>query len=119
MLIQLEVQMQLAIVNITVLIYPISQEFLNGILDQQGIAKCLNPLKSWTKFEKQFCNNLNLGYEKHKTKIYAGRSFVDYSGSAARRAFGDLPKIQSFAISFNQMESPVFKQRSFRIAEHI
>ena len=31
---------------------------------------CLSPLNSWTKFGKQFCNNLNLGYEKHQTKIY-------------------------------------------------
>jgi len=31
---------------------------------------CLNPLKSWTKFEKQFCNNLILGHEKFKTKVY-------------------------------------------------
>ena len=32
---------------------------------------CLSPLNSWTKFGKQFCNNLNLGYEKHQTKIYS------------------------------------------------
>ena len=40
--------------------------FIIDIVDK----KCLSPLNSWTKFGKQFCNNLNLGYEKHQTKIY-------------------------------------------------
>jgi hypothetical protein len=41
----------------------------------------INSLKEmcWTKFEKQFCNNLILGYEKHKTK-FTPSSLVDYSG---------------------------------------
>lgn len=46
MLIQFEVQMQLAIVIITVLICPISQEFLNWIFDQEGIAKDTHDLNN-------------------------------------------------------------------------
>ena len=57
MLIQFEVQMQLAIVIITVLICPISQEFLNGILDQKGIAKDMHDLNNRpVQFEVVFNN---------------------------------------------------------------
>jgi hypothetical protein len=31
---------------------------------------CLSPLNSWTKFKKQFCNQLNLGNEQNQKKIH-------------------------------------------------
>jgi len=49
--------MQLAIVIITGLICPMSQEFLNGILDQQGIAKNTHDLNNRpVQFEVVFNN---------------------------------------------------------------
>ena len=60
MLIQFEVQMQLAIVVIIGLIFHRSQEFLDGILDQQGIAKDTHDLNNRSvQFEIMF----NDGYE--------------------------------------------------------
>ena len=57
MLIQIEVQMQLAIVVLTVLICHRSQEFLNGILDQEGIAKDTHDLNNRSvQFEVVFNN---------------------------------------------------------------
>ena len=57
MLIQFEVQMQLAMVIMTGLICPISQEFLNGILDQKGIAKDAHDLNNRSvQFEVVFNN---------------------------------------------------------------
>ena len=57
MLIQFEVQMQLAIVIITGLICLMSQEFLNGILDQKGIAKDTHDLNNRSvQFEVVFNN---------------------------------------------------------------
>jgi hypothetical protein len=50
--------MQLAIVIITILICPRSQEFLKGILDQQGIAKDTHELKNRSvQFEVVFNNS--------------------------------------------------------------
>jgi hypothetical protein len=57
MLKQFEVNMQLAIVIITVLICPRSQEFLNGILDQERIAKDAHDLDNRpVQFEVVFNN---------------------------------------------------------------
>lgn len=58
MLIQFEVQMQLAIIIITGLIFHGRQEFLNGILDQQGIAKDTHDLNNRpVQFEVVFNNS--------------------------------------------------------------
>lgn len=46
-------------------------ETMLGLKDKSTYEHCLSPLNSWTKFGKQFCNNLNLGYEKHQAKIYS------------------------------------------------
>jgi len=55
MLIQFEVQSQLAIVVIIGLIFHRSQEFLDGILDQQGIAKNAHDLNNRSvQFEIKF-----------------------------------------------------------------
>ncbi len=60
MLIQFEVQMQLAIIVIIGLIFHRSQEFLDGILDEQGIAKNTHDLNNRSvQFEIMF----NDGYE--------------------------------------------------------
>ena len=57
MLIKFEVQMQLAIVIIAGLICHRSQEILNGVLDQQGIAKDTHDLNDWSvRFEIVFDN---------------------------------------------------------------
>ena len=74
MLIQLEVQMQLAIAIIIGLIFPRSQEFLNGILDQQGITKDTHDLNNRSaQFEVVFNNSDKTVRDDGDMYLYADR----------------------------------------------
>lgn len=70
MLIQFEVQMQLAIVIITGIFCHRGQELINGVLDQQGIAKDAHDLNNRSvQFEVMFNNS-------DKTVRYNGNMYL-------------------------------------------